>query len=190
MTQLPDNSFLYRKEPDWFSNRPGLHHRIPAQAKSWIYEPDSLTRRLRSCYGEALTVRVLYQRWGKPFLSEQTLLGLAHTQYSLLREVTLYVDQTPLILARTVMPAYTLKGAQRILSRLGNRPLGEVIFSYPKLQRLEMNITLVEPQTWSSPITEQIKINQQIWGRRTVYAIKHRQMLVSEFFLPGALNIA
>lgn len=188
--QLPDNSQLYSKEPKWFSNRPGLHHLIPATAKSWIYEPDSLTRRLRCCYGDALSVKILHQQWGSPFLSERTLLGLKHNQFSLIREVLLFVDQTPLILARTIMPAHTLKGAQRILSRLGNRPLGEIIFAYPKLQRIEMDISLVEPKTWSAAIRKEFYISQEIWGRRTVYSIKHRQMLVSEFFLQGALNIA
>jgi chorismate-pyruvate lyase len=31
-------------------------------------------------------------------------------------------------------------------------------------------------------------LEQAIWGRRTIYAINKRQMLVSEFFLPEILQ--
>ena len=185
--QLPI-SLLYPHEPDWITSRPGIHHSVPLDVQSWIYEPGSLTQRLRSIYGNALKVNILFHSRKKPFLSERRLLKIPLYQYSLIREVRLVVGDTPLILARTIIPMKTLKGAQRILSRLGNRPLGEVIFSYPKLQRMEMDIARVEPSTWSRELTGQIKIDEPVWGRRTVYAIKDRQFLVSEFFLPELLG--
>mgnify|MGYP000277108523 CR=1 FL=1 len=85
----------------------------------------------------------------------------------------------------TIIPIKTLKGAQRNLSRLGNRPLGEVIFSYPKLQRLEMDVSCVKTTCWTEQLREKTRIIEPVWGRRTVYAIKHREMLVNEFFLPN-----
>ncbi len=181
-------SFLYQEEPEWFSSRPGIHQNIPLAAQSWIYEPGSLTQRLRSIYGNEISVQILFHTRQKPFLSERRMLDLPHSQYSLIREVRLNIGNTPLILARTIIPTSTLKGARRILSRLGNRPLGEVIFSYPKLHRLEMDIALIEPDHWSDQLSNQVKIDQPIWGRRTVYAIKHKQLLVSEFFLPEILK--
>lgn len=185
--QLP-NSFLYPEEPDWISSRQGIHHSIPLDAQSWIFEPGSITHRLRSIYGNSITVNILFHSRKKPFLSERRLLKLPLHQYSLIREVRLNAGDTPLILARTVIPKKTLKGAQRILSCLGNRPLGEVIFSYPKLQRIEMDIARIEPSTWSDELSKQLTIDQPVWGRRTVYAIKNRQLLVSEFFLPEVLG--
>ena len=100
----------------------------------------------------------------------------------------MFANDNPLVLARTILPAKTLKGSQRTLSRLGNRPLGEVIFSYPKLQRLEMDVALIDREIWSPTIRNKINLEQSIWSRRTIYAIKNRQMLVSEFFLPGILT--
>jgi chorismate--pyruvate lyase len=94
----------------------------------------------------------------------------------------------PLIVARTIIPKKTLIGAQRNLSRLGTKPLGEVIFSYPKLQRLDMQVALIEPSIWSFDVANKIHLEQAIWGRRTIYAINKRQMLVSEFFLPEILG--
>ena len=105
-----------------------------------------------------------------------------------LREVMLHANGKPLILARTIIPASTIKAAKSNLSRLGNRPLGEIIFSYPKLERIAMDVALVKQSTWTQSAIAEAGIAQPIWGRRTVYAIAHKQMLVSEFFLPEILE--
>jgi chorismate--pyruvate lyase len=170
-------------------NRPGIRHTLPESVQSWTYESGSLTQRLRDYYGDAIAVKVLLQQWSTPFLTERRLLGLPENQYSLIREVLLHADGKPLILARTIIPARTINVAKSNLSHLGNRPLGEVIFSYPKLERIETDVTLITPSAWTQTAIVVGHVAQSIWGRRTVYAIAGRQMLVSEFFLPEALKI-
>lgn len=182
-------SFLFTREPLWLENRSGTRHTLPENVQSWTYEPGSLTQRLRDYYGDAIGVKILLQRWNTPFLSERRLLKLHENKYSLIREVLLHADGKPLILARTIIPAKTIKVAKSNLAHLGNRPLGEVIFSYPKLERIEMDVTLIDPPTWTQSAIVEANIDQPIWGRRTVYAIAQRQMLVSEFFLPGVLEL-
>lgn len=186
---MSNKSFLFNREPLWRENRLGTRHTLPENVQSWVYEPGSLTQRLRDYYGDAVGVKILLQRWNTPFLSERRLLGLPENKYSLIREVLLHADGKPLILARTIIPASTIKVAKSNLAHLGSRPLGEVIFSYPKLERVEMDVALINPPTWMQPATVEAHIDQPIWGRRTVYAIAHRQMLVSEFFLPGGLEV-
>jgi chorismate--pyruvate lyase len=186
---LSSKSFLFNREPTWVENRSGIRHTLPENVQSWTYEPGSLTQRLRDYYGAAIGVKVLLQKWNTPFLTERRLLKLSENRYSFIREVLLHADGKPLILARTIIPVKTVKVAKSNLSHLGNRPLGEVIFSYPKLERNEMDITLIEPPIWSRSAIAKAGIDQAIWGRRTVYAIAQRQMLVSEFFLPAVLEI-
>jgi len=186
---LTTKSFLFNYEPLWQENRQGLRHKLPDNVQSWTYESGSLTQRLRNFYGDAVAVKVLLQRWHKPFLSERRLLQLPEHQYSLTREVLLHVNGKPLILARTIIPVTTIKTAKSNLSQLGNRPLGEIIFSYPKLERIAMDVTLIDPSTWTQSAIAEAGIDQSIWGRRTVYAIAHKQMLVSEFFLPEVLTV-
>lgn len=186
---MATQSFLFNQEPAWFENRQGTRHCLPEDVQSWTYEAGSLTRRLRSYYGDAIAVKILQQQWHTPFLSERRLLGLPENRYSLIREVLLHADGKPLILARTIIPARTIKAAKRSLSHLGNRPLGEVIFSYPRLERKEMDVAMINPVIWAPAAIAEAGINGPLWGRRTVYVIRHRQMLVSEFFLPGALEI-
>ena len=181
-------SFLFNCEPLWLENRQGLRHKLPGNVQSWTYESDSLTRRLRNYYGDVVAVKVLLQRWNPPFLSERRLLKLPEHRYSFIREVLLHADGKPLILARTIIPASTIKAAKSNLSHLGNRPLGEIIFSYPKLERVAMDVALINLSTWTQSALAEAGIDQPIWGRRTVYAIAHKQMLVCEFFLPEVLG--
>lgn len=192
---MASKSFLFNREPVWVENRCGTRHTLPGNVQSWVYEPGSLTQRLRNYYGDAVGVNVLLQQWNTPFLTERKLLKLHESKYSLIREVLLHADGKPLILARTVISPKTVKVAKSNLAHLGSRPLGEVIFSYPKLERIEMDVTLINSSpveqrpVWTQSAVDKASIDQPMWGRRTVYEIAQRQMLVSEFFLPGALEI-
>jgi len=185
---LSNKSSLYRKEPTWFCNRLKSRLNIPANATSWIYEAGSITQRLRDYYGSSVRVQVLNNQWQRAFISESRLLKTHPEKYTLTREVLLYADDTPLVLARTIIPERTISSAQQNLSHLGNRPLGEVIFSYPQLERLALEIAQVPCNSWKPSVQHLTQANQPIWGRRTIYAIHHHPLLVSEFFLPEVLN--
>lgn len=187
---MPINSFLFTREPTWKHNRPGLRRNLPSDVGSWVYEPGSLTKRLRDYYGKRFAVSILFHQWKPAFLSESRLLHAPEQHYHLIREVLLHAEDKPLILARTILPTKTIKIAKRNLSHLGTRPLGEVIFAYPDLERLQLEICSAAPNDWSQGLREQIAIEQAVWGRRTIYAIQKQPLLVSEFFLPGALELA
>ena len=53
-----------------------------------------------------------------------------------------------------------------------------------------MDVALIKPSMWTQTAIAEAGIDQPIWGRRTVYAIAHKHMLVSEFFLPEILGVA
>jgi len=184
------NSFLLTSPPHWKIPSPGIKHRLPPEVYSWLYEKNSLTRRLRQIYGEQLTVKILFHCWKPAFLSECNALKMPFQQFNLIREVLLQANEQPLILARTILPQKTIKIAKRNLSHLGTRPLGEVIFSYPKLERSGFHICHLPPTIWQTELKQTINISQPVWGRRTVYAIHQQPLLVSEFFLPAALKTA
>lgn len=181
-------SFLFDREPDWHEHRRGSQHHLPGPVHSWAYESDSLTQRLRDYYGNSIAVAILFHTWRKPYLSECRQLQLPSHRYGLIREVMLHKHGKPLLLARTVIPETTIKIAHRNLAHLGTRPLGEVIFSYPDLERVTMDLALVQPSTWSKQVQLKADLAQPVWGRRTVYAIQNRPLLVSEFFLPEILG--
>jgi len=185
---LTTKSFLFNREPVWHEHRRGSQHQLSEAVQSWAYESGSLTQRLREYYGNSIAVTLLFHQWRTPFLSERRLLQLPLYRYGLTREVMLHNNGKPLLLARTIIPEETIKVAHRNLSHLGTRPLGEVIFSYPDLERMSMDLALIPAGSWTPQTLQKANINQSIWGRRTVYAIHKRPMLVSEFFLPEILG--
>lgn len=174
------HSFLFQHEPRWLETHSAMRKTLPLNLQSWLNEPESLTQRLRNQF-ENITVRVLFESQQSPFLTEWRLLKQAEQRYCLVREVVLLSNQTPLILARTVIPAKTLKITQGNLARLGTRPLGEILFSAPSLKRKPLGITLIKPNQWANAL----QITAPLWGRRTQYSICEQPMLVSEFFLPS-----
>jgi chorismate--pyruvate lyase len=173
-------SRLFKHEPRWLSANHNLRKSLPISLQSWLNESESLTQRLRNQF-ENIHVQVLFEKQQTPFLTEWRILKQPEQRYCLVREVVLLSNQTPLILARTVIPAKTLKITQGNLARLGTRPLGEVLFSAPSLQRESAGITRVEPNQWASDF----QITAPLCGRRTQYSICEQPMLVSEFFLPS-----
>ncbi|MBM4207742.1 MAG: chorismate lyase [Gammaproteobacteria bacterium] len=185
---MTTKSFLFRREPEWREHRQGHQYHLPEDVHSWVYEPGSLTKRLRDYYGNRIAVDLLFHQWRSPYLSECKQLNLPCYRFALTREVILHINNKPLLLARTIIPEETIKVAHRNLSHLGNRPLGEVIFSYPDLERIVMDLTLIKENGWTLKAQQKAAIEQPLWGRRTVYAIRQRPMLVSEFFLPEILT--
>ena len=180
-------SVLFGREPQWWSGQSFQVKNIPDPVHSWLWETGSLTQRLRSVCCGTFRVNLTRQIWGKPFAGESRSLNLQPSRYALIREVELQCNSTSLVLARTIIPSATLKGVHRRLSRLGNRPLGEVIFSDPSLIRLDYSITCVNPNDW---ICEQVFEGQQVWGRRSRYSVGGGELLVCEFFLPALYVVA
>jgi len=185
---LTSNSYLFCRPPFWITQLRGPSSQPAMELRPWLNEKGSLTKRLRSVYGNRLTVRLLYHHWKPAFAEECQELNVAHHRYQLIREVLLHIDDTPLVLARTILPEHTIRIAHRNLSHLGTRPLGEVIFAYPDLELRQRYFSQVPRHIWSSTVQSEFPLGQSVWGRRTLYAIHNQPLLVSEFFLPTMLK--
>lgn len=185
---MPDKSYLFHRPPTWNSHEQSGQRQLPNNLQSWLNETGSLTKRLRALHGNRFGVKVLFHRWKPAFIDECRLLRLQPYRYQLIREVLLHADGQALVLARTILPEPTIEIAHRNLSHLGTRPLGEVIFAYPDLERWQRQFSQAGSIVWSPNLQASIVIDQPVWGRRTVYAIHKQPLLVAEFFLPAALE--
>ena len=154
----------------------------PAEA-NWLNEVGSLTRRLKANFPQQFRVQVLGQSWCQPFQEDARSLGLRHGRRAMIREVQLISRDQVLICARTTIPPKTLHGLKR-LARVGSRSLGEVIFSYPDLQRTGLDLALIHRDSAMPLLQRAMGDTDRIWGRRNTYRIAGRPFLVSEFFLP------
>lgn len=182
-------SLLFKREPAWRSARQAGRPAAPGAVCSWLYETGSLTARLRSVAGPGFGVRLLGQGWGRPFSGETHALGVPARSRALLREVLLHDGGKPLVLARTVIPPRTLRGVYCGLARLGDRPLGELLFSYQGLARTQLEWVRIKPAQWRQAAALEFGVHEPVWGRRSHYAVGDISLLVCEFFLPAVLSL-
>jgi chorismate--pyruvate lyase len=178
---------MHHREPVWRSSRRLLRTQVPAGWWEWLLDPASLTQRLqRACEGR-FSVEVIRQCWDKPLHNEARAMGLLESRRALIREVYLHCDGRPWVFARTVIPHTTLTGRERRLMHLGNKPLGAVLFAEPRMQRGEVELACIHPgQRLFRVATQRQQQNPvEIWGRRSVFRLHDKPLLVSEIFLPG-----
>ncbi len=160
---------------------------IPAELKRWLLDSGSLTAKLRNLGNGHVSVKVLRQTWGRPRLSEARALKLkSPSQMCLIREVVLQgPKQLPWVYARSLFPAISLTGSLRHLRQLDNRPLGGYLFSHPHLGRSPISIASIPSGTG---VPKALQQQQTLWGRRSVFNLNGRKILVSEVFLPPFLT--
>ncbi len=139
-----------------------------AETTSWLRETGSITARLKQHWPN-LTVRVLDEGLRTPQTDERLRLGQPSHATCWVREVVLQAAAHRLIHARTVVPAWTPDNPWHVLSTLGQRPLGELLFNLPDLERLPLEFAVASKA--SAP------------SRRRVYVWSGAPLLLTETFM-------
>lgn len=167
------------------------HGHTPVELSDWLLDPGSLTTRLSSYCPGRFRVEVLSQVWRAPQHNEIRRLGMRERQVSFIREVYLYCDDEPMVFARTVIPRRTLSGKQKHLADLGSRSLGSVLFADPHMHRDEIEVAYMNAGEglYHKAVSVLLRAPVGIWGRRSVFYLEHKPLLVSEIFLPAITRL-
>ncbi len=170
----------------WFSPSQTLKRQIDPSTLSWLVDEGSLTQRLKKFCPNQFSVVVLAEEWGKPDYSEARLLGIPMSQKVLLRQVHLKCGDNLCVYARSVIPLSTLQGKHNRLQFLGDKPLGEYLFANPTLKRSKIEWSKLTHGSllFTIAMANQPASSEPIWGRRSLFNIDAKSLLVSEFFLP------
>ena len=179
------------REPTWTRLRRRRLPGIGPASHAWLRDPGSLTRALvATCCGR-FTVRVLRQGRGSALPSEARLLASGPAQTTLVREVGLNCDAETWVFARTVIPAQDLRGPALGLTMLGQRPLGEVLFSDPTTRRLRVDVAVILPRhrLFARAAAQFRSPPAKLFGRRTLFAYGGQRILVNELFHPDIPEI-
>ncbi len=174
-------------EPNWGEWRLQRVATVPENVADWLRDEGSLTRRvIQACGAGQFRVHLLHQAWGSPLYSESKVLRLRRGEVTLIREVELLCDGHPWVFARTLIPATSLRGSARRLTQLGEKPLGAVLFADSSVQRGITQIARLQPRhpLFASATANLERQPQTLWGRRTLFYISGRPILVNEIFLP------
>ncbi len=158
--------------------------RVPEALRDWLLDSGSLTRRLQQLSDRQLRVEVLNQSVQLPRFSERRALAMAPRQVALIREVLLFGRGEPWVYARSVIPLQTLTGRLRKLRHLDNRPLGALLFSDPSMSREPLEWVCIPACNRQALNPKLPAFDQPIWGRRSVFKLSAKPLLVCEIFLP------
>ncbi len=142
--------------------------------QKWLFDSGSLTQLLiRKSEGNFL-VKVISQEWvSLPVAAVRSRFGpLASEHEFWSRKVVLMGNDTPWVLAHTLIPRFSLVSPLKNVLELNDKPLGEYLFSHPDLIRSGMDIT---------------PFANDSWGRRSLFYLFEKPIMVAEFFLPAIL---
>ena len=174
---------LNAAEPDWRSMLSKADSRVPIIWRDWLADSGSLTERLMNASDGNLSVSVLKQSLEVPRFSERQLLGLGDRRTAMVREVVLYGNAQPWVFARSILPLTTLTGRLRKLRQLSDQPLGELLFKDPSMRREPVQFARFFSGSPLLPHSA-TNTNQSSWGRRSVFRLDNKPLLVAEVFLP------
>ena len=155
---------------------------IPFALRDMILDQHSLTRRLKQAHNNDFFVRVISHDWQEPDASEKAFIH-CDDQRASIREVLLFGSGQPVVFARSVLPESSLTGENKVLLELGDRPLGEYIFSQPGLRRGPIEVASMKASEFN--VYLDMKFTTEIaWARRSLFYLREKPISVCEFFLP------
>ncbi|MGO1296115.1 MAG: chorismate--pyruvate lyase family protein [Vibrio sp.] len=144
----------------------------PSTASSaWLQEVGSLSQRLaQSCH--QLKVKVINNQPVAPDCFMPIEYQGLPCEAFWVRDVMLYGDEQPWVVARTLMPLSMIDNASFNLAQLGDKPLGLTVFDSSHARRDQL-----EAAYCPEPHTGLLARRSRLWSGE-------HAMLVSEIFLP------
>lgn len=161
--------------------------------KPLLLEKGSLTRLLQlmaSHHHVRFSVKPT-QSFKKADAEEARRLALSERRLLLHREVYLMGGQMSWVYASSLIPMSGLRGPWRLLSGIGAKPLGAILFSNPRVQRgAHQYKQLGRFHPVAQKIRQDVTLPQApLWARRATFTLRHARLSVMEVFLPELVSI-
>lgn len=171
-------------EGDW---RPEPAKRITDTLSAWLFEPGSLTKKLK-LNSASFRVKILAKHQRELRKGELTLFG-CQQQAVQVREVLLYCNEEPWVYAQTLMPLANVPESVVKLTTLGEKPLGELIFNEPGMTRSLIEVAQFDLQSPVARLAAEVDKTpiHPLWARRSCFTVDGYSLLVAEVYLPCAV---
>lgn len=160
--------------------------RAPRALRGWLSDRGSLTRRLKARHAD-FRVSPVARGFAPPFLDEAQALRLRPKTHAYVRDVLLIGGGHMRVFAHSVLPRASLRGGWCGITRLGTKPLGETLFTDPRIRRLGLTIRRLDAR---HPLYRAARRHtgltaHHLWARRSVFCLNGHPLLVTEVFLPA-----
>lgn len=162
---------------------------LTGDLRACLFDAGSLIKHLEKFSPEKISLSLEAQSWKKPYPDESKILNLRNGGYGFLRETFLTCNAKPWVYARTIIPPRTLLISRR-LAYWGNKPLGFYLFADKLTYRGKIEIAKLKTSTIPYPTLYNLAIEEDniLWGRRSIFYIKEKPLLLTEIFLPEAIK--
>ncbi|MFC3607555.1 chorismate--pyruvate lyase family protein [Stutzerimonas tarimensis] len=157
-----------------------LHSSLDATLLDWLFDEGSLTRRLTAHASGAFSIQTLSEGWQPLRAEECERLDVPAASEGWVREVLLCGHEMPWVYARSVASRESLMADGLDLQSLGQRSLGELLFSDRAFSRGPLRACRY-PEAWLPETVRQ----PGLWGRRSCFSRGPLHVLVTEVFLPS-----
>lgn len=160
--------------------------RAPRELRGWLSDRGSLTRRLKARHAD-FRVNPVARGFAPPFPDEAQALHLSAKAHAYVRDVLLIGGGQNRVFAHSVLPRSSLRGGWCGITRLGTKPLGEALFTAPRIRRLALTMRRLDAR---HPLYRAARRHtgltaRHLWARRSVFCLDGRPLLVTEVFLPA-----
>lgn len=159
---------------------------IPEAIRPWLIETGSLTTKIKYLCADVFSVQLIDQTVRVSTHGEQQLLQLSSGDEVIVRQVYLFCGKTAVVYARSLIPVLALQDRFAALDKLGEKPLGEKIFSDPQLERSQIEWVLINSINPIYPAVVRTLNDkpESVTGRRSLFYGAAKPILISEYFLP------
>ena len=97
--------------------------------KSWLLEEGPITKRIKSSY--EFKLKLIQDEITEVIDADKKFLNTNSNEIRV-REVVLLGDEKPLVYAQTLIPNSTINKGLAELGKIGNKPLGDILFEKDK----------------------------------------------------------
>lgn len=139
-----------------------------ALQRSWLFEKFSVTQRIKMDH--SFRLELLSEEIEEIDEHEVNELGLA-TNQTMVRRVKLFADEKEFVVAKSIIPEQTKKLGFSELENLGNRPLGDLIFTSKQFIKTKVMFAKF------------LYKGKNFWGRSTIFNVNNYPMSINEVFL-------
>lgn len=151
----------------------------------------SMTKLLKELSRSRLSLTVLEHAWQKPQEAESKILSLING-WGIGREIVMNGAGKPWLYARTFFPESVVKAQGNDFLFLGSRPLGELLFSNPRVRRGDYTVARLHPghREYQDAAKALQQTPDYLWARRSEFYLPSGAITLLEVFSPQMEKVA
>ena len=146
-----------------------IESKVDASILSWLSESGPITNRIK--LSQEFELELLNDEIDEISKEEELFLNSVSETFRV-RRVILLGNNTPVVYAKSVIPSSTIENGLSSLGKIGNAPLGDILFTPDVFTKLEM--------VCASFLSKEKNV---YWGRKIKYSVNSEPISVMEVFL-------